>query len=389
MFRKHPSLPKEHVFVSMESVEGFEEFQDSRDRLGHHLIIDLMGCNPEKLTHCDEVEEILREAAAAAHATVVASKFHQFQPVGVSGALVLSESHITIHTWPEVDGYCAIDIFTCGPKTDNFAANTVMKERFEAKEVVLVEMERGKQQSKTSNQETERWFHEDLDPLKGFVAGVKVKALLDEVQSPHQNIKMYDTASVGQMMAIDGIIQYTDYDHSAYDEMIAHVPMQSHPNPRKVLIVGGGDGGVLTEVNKYKNVSEIVVCDIDEHVMKMAVKHNKEKAEAYRDPRVRCVHQEGSAFVANFKDHFDVIIVDCTDFYGVAGKITFIFEEKCCRGKRFFIPTLFINVIIIILLQKLWVARLFTSPCRALSLRKASWSCRVAPCTTIVSGLLV
>ena len=122
-------------------------------------------------------------------------------------------------------------------------------------------------------------------------------------------------------MAIDGIVQYTDYDHFAYHEMIVHVPMQSHPNPTKVLIIGGGDGGALFEVLKYKDVTEVVICDIDEEVMKMAVKHNEDFAAAYKDPRVRAVFQDGAAFVANFKDFFHVIVVDCTDFYGVAAPL--------------------------------------------------------------------
>jgi spermidine synthase len=323
MFRKHPSCPREHPFVSMESVDvrlDPELTGDNRDRLGHHLIIDLGGCNPDLLTGVDFVEGVLREAAKAAKATVVASKFHQFTPTGVSGALVLAESHITIHTWPEVNGYCAIDIFTCGPLTDNFAAMTVMKEGFMAKECTVVEIERGKEQ-KTDVPAEERWFREDCDPLGGFASSVKVKELLEEVTSPFQNIKMYDTHSVGKMMAIDGIIQYTDYDHFAYHEMIVHVPMQSHANPKKVLIIGGGDGGALFEVNKYKSVTEICICDIDEEVMKMAIKHNTDFAAAYKDPRVRAVFQDGAAFVGNFKDYFDVIVVDCTDFYGVAAPL--------------------------------------------------------------------
>ncbi|MBM3886477.1 polyamine aminopropyltransferase [Candidatus Dependentiae bacterium] len=311
-----------HELVSMESIKDLKsvaEYAD-RERLGHHLIIDLSGCNPEKIKQVTQVESILLEAAQAARATVVASKFHQFNPVGVSGALVLAESHLTIHTWPEVDGYCAIDIFTCG-STDNFAALEVMKKRFEAKNAVVVEIERGKEKTLNQDQDTFSWFRESLDPLKGFQATVKTKALLDDVDSDFQNIKMYDTVSVGKMMVIDGIIQYTDYDNHAYHEMIVHVPMQAHPNPRKVLIIGGGDGGALAEVNKYRNVEEIVICDIDQKVSEIACKYSEEFATAYKDPRVRAVFQDGTALVSNFKNYFDVIIVDCTDFYGVAAAL--------------------------------------------------------------------
>lgn len=329
MFRKHHSLPKEHQFVSMQSVSDRDISSVSddadRDRLGHHLIIDLCGCNPEKLKVVPVVEEILRAAAAAARATIVASKFHQFAPIGVSGALVLAESHITIHTWPEADGYCAIDIFTCGP-TDNFLALDVMKNGFESKDCVLVEIERGAQKpaedaATAVEPRNARWISEELDPLGGFKPTMKVTELLEEVQSPFQNVKMFNTTGVGKMMVIDGIIQLTEYDHFAYHEMITHVPMQVHPNPTKVLIIGGGDGGALLEVEKYAGVTEIVICDIDEAVMKVACNHLPEFAAAYKDPRVRAVFQDGAALVANFQNYFDVIIVDCTDFYGVAAPL--------------------------------------------------------------------
>ena len=115
-----------HRIVSMESLDlqASKEFAD-RQRLGHHLVIDLFGCNPEKIKHVETVEKVMVEAAIAAKATIITKKFHQFNPFGVSGAVVVSESHLAIHTWPEVDGYCAIDIFTCG-QTDNFAALEVI-----------------------------------------------------------------------------------------------------------------------------------------------------------------------------------------------------------------------------------------------------------------------
>lgn len=306
------------LVVSMESVDlsVTDEYFD-RDRLGHHLIIDLYGCNPEKLKNIPEVERIMVAAAEAARATIVARKFHQFNPVGVSGALVLAESHLTIHTWPEVDAYAAIDMFTCGD-TDNFLALEVLKSEFEASGSVVVEIERGKQRSAVEYHDNSTVFRESLDSLNGFRTTMTTKNLLEESNSQFQNIKMYDTDAVGKMMVIDGVIQYTDYDNAAYHEMIVHVPMQAHPNPKKVLIIGGGDGGALAEVIKYEGVDEIVICDIDELVSKIASKHNERFGAAYKDPRVRALFQDGAKLVSTFTDYFDVIIIDCTDFYGPA-----------------------------------------------------------------------
>jgi spermidine synthase len=291
--------------------------QDDELRLGHHLVMDLFGCNPDKMRDVSIVEGIIVEAALAAKATIVASKFHQFSPEGVSGALVLAESHISVHTWPEVDGYCALDIFTCGD-TDNFAALEVLKLRFEAKTCVVVEIERGKKRKQWQTHDGTILFREDLDPLNGFKTTIATKALLEEVKSEFQNIKMFDTKPVGKMLVIDDIIQFTEYDNSAYHEMIVHVPLQAHPNAKKALIIGGGDGGALMELNKYSNLNEIVICDIDPMVKEVTSKYFPDFAAAYEDPRVRTLFQDGTVFVKGFDSYFDVIIVDCTDFYGPA-----------------------------------------------------------------------
>jgi len=111
------------------------------DSLGHHLIVDLYGCNSEKMETVGPVKDIVIKAARAAGATIVDEKFHQFSPFGVTGILVLAESHLAVHTWPEI-GYCAIDLFTCG-KTDNPAALEVIKAGFEATECIAVEINRG------------------------------------------------------------------------------------------------------------------------------------------------------------------------------------------------------------------------------------------------------
>lgn len=313
-----PSYLSAHRVVSMESLDlhATKEFSD-RARLGHHLVIDLFGCDPEKIKHVDIVEKVMVEAAIAAKATIITQKFHQFNPFGVSGAVVVSESHLAIHTWPEVDGYCAIDIFTCGD-TDNFAALEVMKKGFDARGFVVVEIERGKQRSCWTNHDGTTVFREDLDPLHGLRTTVDIKNRLEYVESPFQRIEVYDTKPVGKMLVIDGIIQLTEYDNAAYHEMIVHVPLQAHPNPRKVLVIGGGDGGALAEIVKYKDLEEIVVCDIDPMVREIAGKHFADFAAAYQDPRVKAVYQDGTEFVKKFQNYFDVIIVDCTDFYGVA-----------------------------------------------------------------------
>ena len=110
--------------------------------LGKHLIVELYGCSSSKINDLNHVEKVMVEAALAAKATIIEKKFHKFAPHGISGVLVIAESHFAIHTWPEY-GYCAVDIFTCGDLTDNPAALEILKAGFKCKYHSAIEMKRG------------------------------------------------------------------------------------------------------------------------------------------------------------------------------------------------------------------------------------------------------
>lgn len=110
--------------------------------LGNQLIIELFNCDQESLKDVGAVESVLLKAAVAAKATVIDHCFHQFSPYGVSGVVVISESHIAVHTWPE-HCYCAIDIFTCGDLIDNDCALSVLKEGFCCDDVKVFKVNRG------------------------------------------------------------------------------------------------------------------------------------------------------------------------------------------------------------------------------------------------------
>jgi spermidine synthase len=120
------------------------------------------------------------------------------------------------------------------------------------------------------------------------------------------------------MLVLDGVIQLTEFDHFAYHEMITHVPMNAHPNPRSVLIIGGGDGGALTEALKYDHLESIVLCEIDQAVIDISRKHFPEFDRAYNDKRVTIIVDDAAEFIKQTTDHFDVIIVDSSDPIGPA-----------------------------------------------------------------------
>ncbi|MBZ0263119.1 adenosylmethionine decarboxylase [bacterium] len=110
--------------------------------LGRQLMVELYGCSSDKLDDLIGVEDNLVTAAIVSGATVVEQVFHRFAPQGVSGVVVIAESHLAIHTWPEY-GYAAVDLFTCGEEVDPMKGFEYLREAFEAKEISVVEVKRG------------------------------------------------------------------------------------------------------------------------------------------------------------------------------------------------------------------------------------------------------
>ncbi|MDI3473485.1 MAG: S-adenosylmethionine decarboxylase [Thermotogaceae bacterium] len=111
--------------------------------LGRHLLAEFYECNPEILDDLNIVEEYMKQSADVAGATIVNWTFHRFNPQGVSGVVVIAESHLAIHTWPEY-GYAAIDLFTCGESVDPWKAFNFLKDKFQAQRVDVKEIQRGK-----------------------------------------------------------------------------------------------------------------------------------------------------------------------------------------------------------------------------------------------------
>ncbi len=110
--------------------------------LGTHLLVELGECSTKTLSNLKEVQDILITAAKIAHATIVEVAFHEFSPFGISGMVVIAESHLSIHTWPEYK-YAAVDIFTCGKTLKPKKAVEYLIERFQSKNPSVVEVKRG------------------------------------------------------------------------------------------------------------------------------------------------------------------------------------------------------------------------------------------------------
>ncbi|CAH0702605.1 unnamed protein product [Spodoptera exigua] len=162
------------------------------------------------------------------------------------------------------------------------------------------------------------WFTEDCEMWPGGTFSVEVKEVLYSEQSDYQEITVFDTTKFGKVLVLDGIIQCTEKDEFAYQESIAFLPLCLHKNPEKVLIVGGGDGGVAREVAKHPQVKEILQVEIDEKVIEVSKKYLPFLAVGFESPKLKLHIGDGFEFMLNHKNEFDVIITDSSDPVGPA-----------------------------------------------------------------------
>ena len=151
----------------------------------------------------------------------------------------------------------------------------------------------------------------------------RIDKLYFEHKTEHQHLMIFHNAFLGRVMTLDGIVQTTEKDEFIYHEMLAHVPVFAHGNAKQVLIVGGGDGGMLREVLKHGSVEQATMVEIDNDVIEMAKQYlPKHSAGAFDDERANIVIADGMDFVRETEQRFDVIISDSTDPMG-PGEVLF------------------------------------------------------------------
>lgn len=164
-------------------------------------------------------------------------------------------------------------------------------------------------------------YSESLYPTWG--QQFAVDEVLFEHQTDHQHLVIFKNQQWGTVMALDGVIQTTEKDEFVYHEMMTHVPILAHGSVQKVLIIGGGDGGILREVLRHKAVERVVQVEIDQAVIDMCVQYLPgHSAGAFNDPRAEVIINDGVDFVADCEEQFDVIISDSTDPIG-PGEVLF------------------------------------------------------------------
>ena len=180
--------------------------------------------------------------------------------------------------------------------------------------------------------EEKRWIAETLFDDLGFRMTFQVDKVLYELQTEHQHLVLFEHPFFGKTLMLDGATQISKKDEFIYQEMMSHVPLFAHGNPRDVLIIGGGDCGIAEEVLKHKTVKSLTQVEIDAKVIEFAKEHFPEfTTPVFADKRFESVIDDGAKYVAKTDRRFDVIIVDSPDPQG-PGKI--LFGEKFYAGCR-------------------------------------------------------
>ncbi|OEF99866.1 spermidine synthase [Vulcanibacillus modesticaldus] len=173
----------------------------------------------------------------------------------------------------------------------------------------------------------ELWYTEKQTPNHGITT--KISRTLHSEKTNFQQLDIIDTNQFGRMLVLDGMVMTTIEDEFVYHEMITHVALNTHPNPKKVLVVGGGDGGAIREIIKHPSVEKAILAEIDDRVIEMSKKYLPEIAGALDDPRVDVKVVDGIQYIHDHKNEFDVIMVDSTEPVGPA---VGLFEKGFYQG---------------------------------------------------------
>lgn len=291
---------------------------------GLHLTADLYGCQCEAALMIDAVTlaDVCRGAVQAAGLTLVDEKYHTFpewqgQPGGVTGAVLLAESHLAVHTWPERAGV-TLDVYVCNFSTDNSSKaerllNDLMA-TFAPAQRITNRILRGSKDPETRSDEL---LLEWLNDHSAF--GFHATRRLETLRTRYQQLEVFETPQWGRLLRLDGRYMTSERDEFFYHEPMVHVAAVTHDQPRSVLMIGGGDGGSAEELFKHSCVEKLVLAELDGDVVDMARKHLPSIHNgALDDPRLVLRIGDGAQFVAEQAarpdgERHDLVVLDLTD----------------------------------------------------------------------------
>ena len=290
---------------------------------GLHLIGDLSGCrcDPQLLLDGSGVKEKCVRLVAESGLTTMDANFHQFDGGGFTGMVLLAESHLALHTWPERRGV-TIDVYVCNYSADN---SDKAKKLFEG----IVELFQPSEIARHSVDRNEHLLMEPLNESSGFY--IKAARQVGQWQTRYQKLEIYDTAHYGRIFRLDGYNMTSEREEFVYHENLIHPALSAHAAPKKVLIVGGGDGGSSEEALKHPSVAQVTMCEIDADVIAVAKEHFfAVHRGVFDNPKLRVLIGDGMKFIRETHERFDLIALDLNDPVGPAEALyTAEFFQEC------------------------------------------------------------
>ncbi|TFZ05698.1 polyamine aminopropyltransferase [Ramlibacter henchirensis] len=287
---------------------------------GLHLTADLHGCrcDPALLTDRARLADLCASLTIGAGLTIVAQRWHKFpdhagSPGGVTGMLLLAESHLAVHTWPEVGGV-TLDVYVCNFTGDNSGK---ARELMSALEHAFQPGRSRRQQLRRGRPDAAAGDPDEvvLEALNGeSVYGFRFQRRLLFTRTPYQRLELLESSQLGRTLRLDGRFMTSEADEFFYHEALVHPVALVHPFPERALILGGGDGGAAEELLKHGSVRHVTLVELDAEVIGVA---RRELASIHRgaldDPRVQILCEDGDRFVNETEETFDLVFLDLTD----------------------------------------------------------------------------
>lgn len=308
-----------------------------RKTRGLHILIDLSGCDPHQINSKKFWNDTLTGAANVAGMEILHTYFHEFKPQGITGFLLLSTSHISIHSWPEYN-YAACDVFSCSDDANTLKAAEFLIQAVESTKKRIQKIKRGYNVME---------YLESPIYKNGRTIRTRVVKKLAETHSAFQDIVVVDLKKFGKSIVIDGLVQTSELDHERYDKAIL-APLKS--TDKKIIILGGGDGYVAEMALKMNPKLKIDIIDLDAEVVFLAKKYLNQNV--FSHPNVTLNIGDAMNYLKMYADthgeRVDGIISDLTDnpigSNGAKNKMNEFYEKVFRLSKEILKPEGWISV---------------------------------------------
>lgn len=272
------------------------------------------------MTDVDNLRRTCLDLVLASGLTVVDELFHAFPGLvegesgGITGTVLLAESHLALHTWPEQQAV-TLDVYVCNFSTDNSDKATRLLDSL----IALFNPEDPNRQSLLRGEIGRAYSgadvtmgHEYLNHHSSYA--YRLGPLLHREQSLHQLIEVHESPQFGKLFRLDGDYMTAEGEEFFYHEALVHPAALSHGKVRTALILGGGDGGSAEELLKYASVERIVLAELDEAVIRISRQYLESIHKgSLDDPRVEIRIGDGLAYVRESDERFDLVLLDLTD----------------------------------------------------------------------------